>query len=70
MKLYIITDSEGWTSNYIYTDLREATRHAKNNFLMDSFESVKWFTISQIDTEIPYITELYRLYRDGSGRFL
>lgn len=70
MKLYIIADSEGWTSPYVITDLREAKRQAKSYFAMDAFATTIWFTISQIDTGLPDVTAQFRLYSDGREKTL
>lgn len=70
MKLYIITDSEGWTSTTVYTSHKEAQSYAKSYFTEDCFASVAWFTISQIDTMTRDVTAQYRIYADGSEKTL
>lgn len=65
MKLYIITDSEGWTTPYVLTSLKGAKNEVKRNFTMAVFADVFWFTISQIDTKLRDVTAQYRIYSDG-----
>lgn len=50
MKLYMLIDSDGWTSETLYREQEDAVRKARNLIIMDGWENTNNISVYEIRT--------------------